>query len=318
MGIQMLETLLLVMKYASTFLALGVAFAGSWFFEFTTTDKESGRRTLTKWGTRAVIFASAALICSVVSTIGSDYQANRNQQAADRRVLDATNKAIAEQQAAQNFRLKSEGYFNDIKNMMDFIDKNFSSLSASAKADASRTISALSGVQAIKADHPEIYKRMQDAVTYPDVAQAVQEGVMARALSRISEGISCADANITKNDSEGFPVESEFISRSPPRNLSYMVHSDGILLSLNSETDYDFAGGYSVFLRNGTTPIHIACTQFRSKGLCQSDTKVPETRAAFIRLQRSPITKISYEGTEVVLPPEISNRLNKTLSCLTP
>jgi hypothetical protein len=44
------ELMLLVLKYVSAALTVGITFAGSWFFDFTATDKSSGKRSLTPWG----------------------------------------------------------------------------------------------------------------------------------------------------------------------------------------------------------------------------------------------------------------------------
>lgn len=134
----MSETLLLIAKYASTFIALGVAFAGSWFFEFTSTDKETGKRKLTYWGTRAIIFASIALVCSIVSTIGSDLQSQSSKRDAEIRANQAAKMAEGERQAAEEFRSKS---LAQTETIVAFIGRNFSKLPEDVKESARETIS---------------------------------------------------------------------------------------------------------------------------------------------------------------------------------
>lgn len=46
---------MIVLKYLSWMLTVDTAFVGSWFFEYTITDKETGRKKLTVWGRRGVV-----------------------------------------------------------------------------------------------------------------------------------------------------------------------------------------------------------------------------------------------------------------------
>lgn len=153
----MSETLLLIAKYASTFIALAVAFAGSWFFEFTSLDKETGTRKLTFWGKRAIIFASIALGCSIVSTIGSDLQSRSSKRDTEIRAAQVATDAERERRAAEEFRSKS---LAQTETIVAFIGKNFSKLPEDVKESARETISSLGGLGALKVAYPDIYEKI--------------------------------------------------------------------------------------------------------------------------------------------------------------
>jgi len=60
---------LLLLKYLTAALTVSIAFAGSWFFEFTKTDKETGKRSLTRVGGVACFAAVLSLFGAAASTV---------------------------------------------------------------------------------------------------------------------------------------------------------------------------------------------------------------------------------------------------------
>ncbi len=311
----MSETLLLVAKYTSTFIALGVAFSGSWFFEFTSTDKETGKRKLTYWGKRAIIFASIALGCSIVSTIGSDLQSQSSKRDAQIRADQAAKVAEGERHAAEEFRSKS---LAQTESIVAFIGKNFSKLPEDVKESARETISSIGGLGAIKAAYPDIYEKITGAQSYSEAAKAIQEGLDARVDARISKSKECETANINRSG-RGFPGGSEMISKSPARFFGYLISSDEIFFDYSDlSPGADLDDGYTLIFNDGSEPLKVNCTSLKDNSFCKADTSVPETKTVFSRLQRSPISTIEYGGTTTNVPEEVSARLRTTLSCLTP
>ncbi len=311
----MSETLLLIVKYGSTFIALGVAFAGSWFFEFTSTDRETGKRRLTFWGKRAIIFASISLGCSIVSTIGSDLQSRSSTRDADIRADQAAKVAEREREAAEEFRTKS---LTQTETIVAFIGKNFSKLPDDVKESARETISSLGGLDALKIEYPDIYEKITGAQSFGEVKIAIQEGLDARVDARISKTKECKKAKIDRSG-PGFPGGSEKISQSPVRYFRYMISSDEIFFEY---TDFgpavDLADGYTLMFDDGSEPLKVDCTRWGRQSYCEADTSVQVTKTAFSRLQKSPISTIEYGGTTASVPAEVAARLRTTLSCLTP
>jgi len=67
----------MILKYVLLALTNILAFAGAWVFAFTETDKQSGRKKLTKWGKIALPVAFLLLIAGFGLTIYDDAESQR-------------------------------------------------------------------------------------------------------------------------------------------------------------------------------------------------------------------------------------------------
>src|SRR5580704_7281549 len=111
-------TILLILKYVTSAITVGTAFAGTWFFEFTKTDKDTGRRSLTPWGRRAIVFAATSLACAAFLTVWVDRDAAQKQQAAERKSLAQQRQIEVERGEATAYRERSERSQVDIERLL--------------------------------------------------------------------------------------------------------------------------------------------------------------------------------------------------------
>ena len=82
---------LLLLKYVTSILTVGIGFIGSWFFEFTVTDKDTGKRSLTPFGKGAFAASTLSLILAAVSTTWTDYDASRKEAESELRSVSERN-----------------------------------------------------------------------------------------------------------------------------------------------------------------------------------------------------------------------------------
>src|SRR5262245_55761122 len=129
----MTETTILILKYLTWALTVGTAFAGSWFFEFTKTDKDTGRRSLTPWGRRGIVFAALSLACAFILTVWTDRDAARKQAEAAERAVAERREIENERKTSAAYRDKFEKGQSDTNELLRLLSQNIDKFSDSGK-----------------------------------------------------------------------------------------------------------------------------------------------------------------------------------------
>lgn len=175
-------TWITVLKYLGLVLTLGTSFIGSWFLEYTTTNKETGRKHFTPWGRRAVVFAGSALITSLLASVWSDYDAANKQKS-------AAMQAQIEKANAVSYQQKSETAMADIQKLLTTIAAT--NLNNEDKAKLEKTVASLRGIEDYKKYYPDLYQRIMDADSYEEVSEPINEGLYRAVNGRISNEGRC-------------------------------------------------------------------------------------------------------------------------------
>lgn len=184
-----MDAFLLTLKYLSSALAVGTAFAGSWFFEFTETDKDTGKRTLTLWGRRGIIFAFLTLLLAATTTVWSDIRAAQQQKEANKRTEIANAEALQARQA--------------IIALLVPLNENINKLSLADREKVQDAVSGLGNTDDLRAKYPELFKKMDNATTFEQVEGPAKEVLELEIARRVLDTPECADIKL-----QSFPTTS--------------------------------------------------------------------------------------------------------------
>lgn len=298
------------LKYIGLVLTLGTAFVGSWLLEFTVTDKESGRKRVTKWGRRGVVFAGIALLTTLGATVWADYDNTRKQKQAAIRIE-------TEQKNSVTYQKKLESALGDIHNLLKTI--SVASLDSKEKATIRQTVANLSGIEDYKKYYPELYKQIMSSTSYAALSDAINEGLTRAVNDRISTDQKCAKIpRASSKPDTGYPAGSFKIGSTT--FLSYLIKADGIMLDL---MDLDSpnslkGGGYFFIYSDGTKSTELACKHRHTGGSCQDETSQPEVQAIYQQLREKLVTAIESAHKRYNVTSEIGNEIRATFSCISP
>lgn len=272
-------TWMMLLKYLSWMLTVGTAFVGSWFFEYTTTDKETGRKKLTVWGHRGVVFAGLALACSLGLTLWTDYEAAHKQKGAEE-------EAARDRTSAAEYQRKLETSLADIKSLMEAIST--ASLSQENRVAIGKTVVHLAGIEDYKKHFPDLYERLMKATSFDEVSSAINEGLDRAASVRISDRPECASVPRSSNGpmAGGFPGGHFMVSGTAV--ITYLITSDGVKFGFADYSDLNSLGhgSYKFLFADGSQSSELQCTEFKRGSSCDDKTSDVGARAVYGDLQK--------------------------------
>lgn len=185
-------------KYLSWILTVGTAFIGSWFFEFTNTDKETGKRSLTRWGKRGIVFASLALILAFMSTVWGDYDSARKQKVAAQKTTIEKSKAEDEKLKAAEALSRVEKLQLDAQQLLKIIADNMKNIPLPEQISVIQRVSSLRSVNDYKTLYPDLYNRILSATSFEQAAPPMKEALGRQVESHISQEQRCKDIKLNK------------------------------------------------------------------------------------------------------------------------
>lgn len=305
-----------IVKYVGLFLTLGTAFIGSWFLEFTTTEKETSRKRFTVWGRRGIVFAAAAAVCTLAATISADQDASAKRKAAAERQKQVEATAEAERENASRFRARSEARLTDIHSMLTAISST--NMTERDQATVQKAVVNLSGIQDYKTYFPELYERIVNARSYDEVVTGTLEGIRRAVNGRVSPGAKCAKIpRETGQKLSGYPGGLFKISNTAA--MSYMIQPTGVHLNFTDAHDSNSLdkAGYKLVYADGTES-DMVCSRFNSPMSCAAETSNPAVRAIYEQLRVKTVVAIRTKTKLYEVPNTTAMEMQSTFSCISP
>jgi hypothetical protein len=308
------DTVLLVLKYVTWALTVGTAFAGSWLFEFTKVDKDTGKKALTAWGRRGIVFAGLSLVCALVLTIWTDREAARKQTESAKQIIIKERQAEDEKREAISYREKFDRSLADTNQVVRFISENFEKLSPEQRREAGQLIEKLSTGEDLKRQYPDLYQRL---IAGAPITAVVGEAVVRKAKERIR----CRDLPVTQENADAYPSATFALRRSDRlQNLALMVTADGVDFTM-----YDFGGandlrqGYSFEFADGTISPKLACMKSKVASSCgESTASSSSAKSIYQLLQTKQVARVRMNRQTYAVDPETSQAILRSFACITP
>lgn len=304
-------TWIMLVKYLSWMLTVGTAFVGSWFFEYTTTDKETGRKKLTAWGRRGIVLAGLALASSLGLTLWTDYEAAQKQKSAEEN-------AMRDRASTAENQHKLTTALTDMKTLLEAIKA--APLSDKDRVAIDQTVVNLAGIEDYKKHFPDLFKRIMEATTFQDVSSAVNEGLGRAVALRISNSPECASVPRTSTGPMpgGYPGGGFKLGGAAV--ISYLIMSDGVKFGFADYSDLKSLGqgSYRFVFSDGSQSNDLKCTEFRSSMSCDDNTSVSEAKAVYRDLQTKQIAEIRTDKSSYPVTSSIAADMKRTFSCVSP
>jgi len=274
---------LIVLKYLTSLMTVAVTVAGEWFFDFTRTDKDTGRKNLTKWGRRAILVAACSLCLAAITTIWSDLDAARKR--AD---VDATSKR--EKAALENSLSKLTNDMNTMVSLMRAYSSD------DGKRETNRVVRDFSPIDV------------------PKIEDALERAVSARIASRAE----CAQLPLESLARPGDPIrvvnKAAYVKIDSGTHFSIMVAPEGLRLSSIFGTP---VSGFAFRFADGTLSGQVECGT--SQYICSLWTHKNEFPASVYKLlQEKDIVSVNVATKTHKVSQENAALLRRLFSCLSP
>lgn len=303
-------TWVMALKYLSWILTVGTAFVGSWFLEYTTSDKDTGRKTLTVWGRRGVVFAGLALACSLGLTVWTDHETMRKEKS-------ATEEAARDRVKADENQKKLDTALTDFKSLATTIGT--ASLSMKDKSAIDQTVKNLGGIDYYQKYHPDLYKKLVNATSYAELSSAIGEGLNQVVADRIANAPECAGVpRPSKEPMAGFPAGSFKVAASAW--ITFMISADYVKFGFSDADDLKSLGGgsYRFVFVDGSKSQAMPCTDSKTGMSCDDKTSDDSVRAVYVELQRKTIAAIETNIRTYEVAKSTAETIRTTFSCITP
>jgi hypothetical protein len=339
-----MTTGLFLLKYLSWALTIGIPFVSTWFFDFTKTDKETGKKSLTPVGAKAIYLAGLALICALTVSLWTDYNASAKEKAASQSA--ATEKAAAEQERsrAREFQMKLNSAQdeirsgqNDIRLLLQTMNANFRSLPDSQKENVRNAVQKLSSVKDYQEQYPDLFEKMVSARDYDELKDAINTGIWRKIAERVKrDDPQCAGMRINRFEPglpKGYPgatfdLESEKSKSDHRGTLIYRVDGEGVTLDLSviptkgwdpSAAKQMLDKGYFFEFKDGSKSGVLKCEAMRTTGSCHDHTgRGGRALAVYELLQSKPIANVIIGDWTFPVSSAESDTVLKTLRCIAP
>lgn len=302
-------TWMMTLKYLVWILTVGTAFLGSWFFEYTTTDKETGRKKLTIWGRYGIVFAGLALVFSLSLTFWTDFEAAKKQKVTEAKAEQESENAVA-------YLKKLDIALTDMNSILEVIGT--AQLSQEGKTKIDHTIANLSGIEDYKKHFPDLYNRIINATSLTEVLPAVDEGLNRKVYERISDKAECAVVPRPSNNPRvsGFP--SGQFSLGGSAVLTFMITSDGVELGISDYSDINSLGdgSYMFLFSDDSQSNKLQCTKYKTGMSCEDYVFDDSVREVYRDLQTKLVKAIRTNTKTYEVSNSTAEDIRTTFSCV--
>lgn len=300
-------TWITVLKYLGLVLTAGTAFVGSWFLEYTTTDKDTGRKKFTVWGRRAIFFATLAITTSILASVCSDLDAAENRkQAAEQAKIDREELKADREKAA-----------GDLHKLLVWTESM--KINPQGRETLKHVLDSFEGTDDYKKHSPDLYDELAKAKSFAELSEQIDTRLERDANGRISDEKKCAIVpRMVKNSGAGYPAESFLINGAA--SLSYMIEAKQVTVAFTDAADLDSLGGdgYAFVFTDGTESTWLKCADGKSGMSCRDHTGEPDMRAVFNELRYKQIAEIRTGRKRYEIADATGKKLLTTFSCISP
>lgn len=307
------STLLLVLKYVTWALTVGTAFAGSWLFEFTKVDKDTGKRTLTTWGRRGIVFAGLSLVCAFILTVWMDREATRKQANAASQIAIKEQQIDEERNEAIRFRDKFDASLADTNRMAQYLVKEAERRKSEERPEVVRILEQLITRDDLKQKYP---------TTELSITKIAGARVLSEADKRISRAGICQNLPLTREKIDDLPSAIFPLRSNSQQQLTLLVSSDGAMFQMMDGTRANnLSNGYSFIFSDDTESPRLTCSDgaYKSDTFCGESTATSSgAKLVYELLQRKPVAKVKTDRQIFAVDPASSQAILKTFSCVKP
>lgn len=307
---------IMILKYLSWMLTVGTAFVGSWFLEYTRTDKQTGQKTLTAWGRRGIVFAGLSLACSLGLTIWTDYDSAKKQK-------EAAERAAVDRDRAINLEQSSNTALSDIKSLLSVISET--TLANKDKAAMEQTIARLAGIEDYRRHYPDLYERLIKATSYEETATAISEGIDRATEARISVRPECAHIQRPGLAKGGIPMgyPGGHFEISQSSGLTYMITPEHVEFTFIDGSDQNSLGnhGYKFLFADGSESHELECKKSSNNPMsmsCTNTTSDAGARSVYLDLQKKFVAALKSYNKRYDVPKSTAEAIRTVFSCISP
>jgi len=295
-------------------LTIAVTFAGSWFFDYTTTDPQTKKKILTVWGRRALTFSVGTLVLSAGLTLFTDL----NDILAKKKAEQAAKEAIENSNKQIKLALDSKQVMDK---MLAFAEQHWGDFSPQAKTDFKQAVSGSETFVDIAKNYPDLYRRLQSANSYDETVSAINDIQARQVGDRMSPEARCQDIHwiISPNVlSTPNPIKTLGLRFPENRSLVFMVEADGIDFDFSDyNKGVDLHNSYAFKFVDGQISPTVKCYYAGFNG-CSAHTRDDTARRVFELLQNKQISGLIYAGRNIQIPEPDARQLQHIASCIKP
>lgn len=331
-----MPTGLIALKYLAWLLTVGIPFVGTWFFDFTTTDKATGKKTLTAVGAKVIYLSALSLVCALAVSVWTDYRSAASERRAQQAKAHAEKLAEEERSRTADFQMQSLKAHADTHRLLALNNRNINLLPASEQEVVRETVSQLSSIEDLRREYPKLFARAASATTFGEVVGAITEAHYTKISERVrTSDLACSNIRIERLERglpNGYPGATFKAEPTDSKSgellfFTYMVDGAGIRLSMNwissdpklSFKTNPFENGYYYEFVDGSRSGVVRCDDKRISGICEVRTGNGGQALDVYRLLQSKRTaKVVFGDRSFTFSPTESQSLQNTLACITP
>lgn len=242
-------------------MTVGTAFAGSWFFEFTKTN-DNGKRSLTKWGRRAIVFAALSLVLALVSTVWTDRHTFEKQREANEKLKAEQDRSERDRSRTLEYQQRAENSQNELKELLNVVSNNIDNFDTDSQQEVGKYIDNLDNIDDYKRQYPDLYNKLIGARSYPKLVEIINEALERKMGERVSADIqNCSDIELDRV-SAGNPIRLNGFKLADNTLFNVYVDIDGLKLGLVAKDGLE--DGYKFVLDDGDT-VNMLCNLSKSQ-----------------------------------------------------
>lgn len=246
----------LILKYLSWLLAVGVGFAGSWFFEFTVTDEDSQRKRLTRSGKWGVGLALVGLVSALSWTVLDDLARRREkadlasfQRESAGRQAELLESQTEVQRGQDTIAQKQDELNRAMEVVTFFIRDDRETLTDAERRSYRQSLEAISG---LLTGHQDDVLRELAGLAPQEIESAIEQLPRETVDLVVSSSPECRQLlQRTSTDESGRRMLAIL---SQPRGLAVVVSvlGDGSLnFRLRHPDDFDLSAGFALEFNDG-------------------------------------------------------------------
>ena len=310
-----------ILKYSSWILTILISFSGAWFFQFTITNKNNNRRSLTKFGKVAFVFASIVLFISIYLFISDDLNAQHAKEKAEDRAVEQERIAAVERAKAEGFRKETSETLASLSSLVNgWVQKG--ALTEDDLSDLERVFPDL-------ADEIQQASLVDDAVSLRDLWSIAEIDMARGAMQRFDwKNPMCNSLFSVYPDARGWQTEKPLLVND---EILIAAHTDSDSAYLRifprnfASDDFNPVAGKLRFTSDEGDIYDVKCNSMLSFGkYCQVDLAEGFGNQQFLAGMRNnelDDIRLEYSESDIdvfEIPEEVSRKLTIIGNCVLP
>ena len=307
-------TIALFFKYVSWLLAVGVGFAGSWWYEFTVTDLTSGRKRLTRSGKWGAGLALGGLVSALTWTVLDDW-VQKNEK---RELVSARQKVLENGDALARIEDKLKHAMNVIQ-----LTENRGRVESNESDRATYRVSLESIGDLLAQREENLMDRLLD-LEPQQMADTITQSLRRRVDDVVTDTLDCRALLTKTSDAE---ADRRMVALLAENELGLVVSvtSGGwVNLTLMAASDrWDLSQGFELLFNEEeirvagdrcNRPTSGSCRVSVNLAAIESWEKELLTTLALEEIQR--VTELAHPRQSISVEPSTASRVRQAFQCV--